>query len=197
MVCQSAQHAGRAHLAAVARGLACRRTVQELDRIVYGIIHRHRQKQSGQDLLLSRLLNFRDGSGQGLTDQQIRDEVLTLLLAGHETTALALSFAFHLLALHPEADARLAAEVEEVLQGRLPTVEDMPRLRWTEWVVRGDPCVYPPVWSVGREALADCEIAGYHVPKGTQLWLSQWIVHRDPRWYDEPEAFRPGAGTAT
>lgn len=168
-----------------------RQAAQNLDRIVYGIIHKHRAKLHGKDLLLSRLFGFRDSSSQAFTDQQIHDEVLTLLLAGHETTALALSFAFHLLAQHPEVDARLAAEVEEVLQGRLPTVLDMPQLRYTEWVIRESMRVYPPVWMVGREAIDDCEIGGFHVPRGTQLWMPQWVVHHDPRWYDEPWTFRP------
>jgi cytochrome P450 len=168
-----------------------REAIKKLDRIVFGMIQKHRQGPQGNDLLLSRLLGFREARGKALTDPQVRDEVLTVLLAGHETTALALAYTFHLLARHPEVDARVAAEVEEVLEDRLPTVEDIPRLRYTEWVIRESMRVYPPVWIIGREAITDCEIAGYHLPKGTQLWMMQWIVHRDPRWYDEPEVFRP------
>jgi len=167
------------------------RAVKELDHIVYDIIHGHRQNPSENDLLLSRLLDFRDAAGNGLTDQQIRDEVITLLLAGHETTALSLGFAFYLLARHPESDARVADEVAEVVGDRLPTVADIPQLRYTEWVVRETMRLYPPAWTIAREAISDCEIAGFHVPQGTQLWLLQWIVHRDPRWYDQPEIFRP------
>jgi cytochrome P450 len=126
-----------------------------------------------------------------MTDRELRDEVVTLFLAGHETTALALSYSFYLLATHPEAEARLSAELAEVLRGRPPTSADVPRLRYAEWVAKESMRLYPPAPSIGREAINDCEIGGYHVPKGTQIGLMQWVVHRDPRWFDEAEAFRP------
>jgi len=130
-------------------------------------------------------------AGGRLTDRQLRDEMVTLLLAGHETTALALSYTFYLLARHLEAEARLVAELQEALGGRAPTAEDVPRLRYAEWVVKEAMRLYPPAWGLGREAIADCEVGGYHVPRGTQVLTIQWVVHRDPRWFEEPEAFRP------
>jgi cytochrome P450 len=129
--------------------------------------------------------------GAKLTGRQLRDEVMTLFLAGHETTALALSYTFYLLAQNPAAEARLAAELDEELGGRMPTAADVPHLRYTEWVVKEAMRLYPPAWGVGREAIEECEIGGHRVPKGTQVLLIQWVVHRDPRWYDDPEAFRP------
>jgi cytochrome P450 len=170
-----------------------RRAVHRIDQIIYGIIRRRRQGGPDPGDLLSRLLAAQDEDegGGGMTDRQLRDGVVTLFLAGHETTALALVYACYLLTQHPEAEARLAAELEEVLGGRVPTADDVPHLTYTEWVVREAMRLYPPVWAIGREALADCEIGGYHAPKGTQVHLVQWVVHRDPRWYDEPEAFRP------
>src|SRR5262249_6628635 len=126
------------------------------------------------------------------TDRQLRDEVVTLFLAGHETTALALTYALHLLARHPEADARLGAELAEVLDGdRPPNVGDVPRLTYTEWVVREAMRLYPPAWGIGREALHHDEVGGYFVPRGTQISVSMWVTHRDPRWYERPEEFRP------
>jgi cytochrome P450 len=168
-----------------------RRAIRQIDEIIYGIIRRRRESDQDPGDLLSRLLAARDEEGQGMTDRQLRDEVVTLVLAGHETTALVLFYTFDLLAQSPEVESRLAAEVRAVLGGRPATAADVPSLRYTEWVVREAMRLYPPAWGVGREALADCEVGGYHVPKGTQFFLVQWIVHRDARWFDDPEAFRP------
>jgi cytochrome P450 len=171
--------------------LRYRRALAELDQIIYETIARRRASgRQGSDFL-SRLLAARDEDGSQMTDQQLRDEVVTLFLAGHETTALALSFTFYLLAQNPDAEARLAAELSEVLQGRLPTARDVSRLRYTEWVVRESMRLYPPAPGIGREAIHDCEIAGYPIRKGTQIALLQWVVHRDPRWFDAPETFKP------
>jgi cytochrome P450 len=168
-----------------------RRAVKELDAVMYEMITRRRADGPQGDDLLARLLTARDEDGRGMTDRQLRDELVTLFLAGHETTALALSFTFYLLARHPDAEARLAAELDEVLAGRPPTGADVARLCYTEWVVKEAMRLYPPAPAIGREALADCEVAGYPVRKGTQISLVQWVVHRDPRWYDDPEAFQP------
>ena len=111
------------------------------------------------------LMLARDDDGQPMTEQQLRDEVITLLLAGHETTALALSWTWYLLSQHPEVDAKLTAELREVLGGRAPTVSDLPRLRYAEQVVTEAMRIYPPAWGFGREALADCEIGGYAIPR--------------------------------
>jgi cytochrome P450 len=172
--------------------LRYRRAIKQIDDVIYGIIGRRRK--SGQDPgdLLSRLLAARDDQvSGGMTDRQLRDESVTLLLAGHETTALALFYAFYLLAQSPEADRRLAGELQQVLGGRAPSAEDVPRLRYTTWVIRETMRLYPPAWGIGRQALADCEIGGYFAPKGTQFFLVQWLVHRDGRWFPDPEIFRP------
>ncbi len=126
-----------------------------------------------------------------MTDRQLRDEAVTLFLAGHETTALALSYCFYLLAQHPEVEARLAAEVEEVAGDRPPRAAEVARLRYADWVVKESMRLYPPVWAIGREALGEFELGGYRIPRGTQMFLCQWVVHRDPRWFADPEAFRP------
>ena len=168
------------------------RAIRQIDEVIYGIIRRHRE--SGQDAgdLLSRLLAARDEQGTGgMTDRQLRDEVVTLILAGHETTALVLFYTFYLLAQSPQCADRLAAELQSVLGDRAPTAADVPNLRYTEWVVRESIRLYPPAWGIAREALADCEIGGYSVPKGTQLFMIQRLVHRDPRWFDDPETFKP------
>ena len=171
--------------------LRFRRAVRLLDGIVYDLIRQGRGGGLDPGSLLSRLLEAQRQAVGQLTDRQLRDEMVTLLLAGHETTALALSYTFYLLARHPEAEARLVAELQETLGGRAPTAEDVPRLRYAEWVVKEALRLYPPAWGLGREAIADCEVGGYHVPRGTQVLTIQWVVHRDPRWFEEPEAFRP------
>jgi cytochrome P450 len=169
-----------------------RRAVRDLDAIILDTVARRRAGGDVPEDLLSRFLGARDEDGSCMSDRQLRDEMITLLLAGHETTAVALTFCFYLLSQHPEAEARLAAELVEVLAGRLPTVDHLPRLRYTDWVVKEAMRLYPPVPNVGREAVADCEIGGYFVPKGAQIALVQWITQRDPRWYGEDaERFRP------
>ncbi len=168
-----------------------RAAVARLDEILYGIIRRRRAGGDDPGDLLSHLLAARDEEGAGMTDRQLRDECVTLFLAGHETTALTLTFAFLLLARHPEAVARLGAELDEVLGGRPPSAADVPRLRYTDWVIRESMRLYPPAWAIGREATEDFEIGGYPTRKGTQLLVSQWVLHRDPRWFDDPDSFRP------
>jgi cytochrome P450 len=168
-----------------------RRAVRTLDQIIHRLIHQHRAREHTAEDLLSRLLAARYEDGGQMTDQQLRDEVMTLLLAGHETTALTLSYCWYLLAQHPHAAQALMAEWAQVLDGRTPMAADVPRLRYTTWVVHESMRLYPPAWGIGREAVTDCTIGEYHVPKGTQLYLNQWVVHRDPRWFDEPEVFQP------
>jgi cytochrome P450 len=168
-----------------------RTAVRRLDEIIYGFIHRRRDSGHDPGDLLSRLLAAQDDEGAGMTDRQLRDECVTLFLAGHETTALTLTYAFHLLAHHPEAEARLAAELDDVLGGRPPTAADVPRLAYTGSVVRESMRLSPPAWGIGREAVEPFELGGYPVRRGTQLLISQWVLHRDSRWFDDPDAFRP------
>jgi cytochrome P450 len=172
--------------------LRLKRAVRRLDNIIYGLIHERRQSGEDRGDLLSRLLVAQDEEdGHHMTDQQLRDELMTLFLAGHETTALALSWTWYLLAQHPEVEARLLAELQSVLGGRSPTVADLPRLRYTDLVVTESMRVYPPVYTIGRENIEACEIGGYPIPAGTTLLLSQWVMHRHPRYFDEPLKFKP------
>lgn len=176
------------------------RAVKELDRVVYGIIAKRRARnlpsQAVSDSpdtsdLLSRLIAAADEDGSRMTDRQLRDECITLLLAGHETTALALSWAAYLLAQHLESQEQLHAELDRALCGRSPSLEDLHRLPYTEAVVRESLRLYPPAWLMPRLATEDMEIHGYRIRKGTSVIMSQWIVHRDPRWFVDPERFDP------
>jgi cytochrome P450 len=172
--------------------LRFRRAIQLLDGIIYKIIEGRRAGGERDGNLLSMLLEARDEeTGESMSDRQLRDEVMTIFLAGHETTANALSWTWYLLARHPEAEARLLEELGEVLGGGAPTVGDLPRLRYTDMVVKESMRLYPPAWAFGRETVEDCEIGGYHVPAGTQLVMSQWVMHRDPRYYERAGEFRP------
>ena len=134
---------------------------------------------------------FRSPNGGRMTDKQVRDEALTLLIAGHETTANALAWTWYLLAQHPEVEAKLHAELDQVLDGQLPTFDDLPRLPYTSAVFSETLRLYSPAWTVGRRALVDYEIDGVTIPANSILLMSQWVVHRDPRWYSEPERFDP------
>jgi cytochrome P450 len=167
------------------------RAVREIDRLVTRIIQERRQHGEDRGDLLSMLMLARDDSGQPMTGQQLRDEVVTLLLAGHETTAIALSWTFFLLSQHHRVEARLAAELQEVVGARTPAVSDLPHLSYTRQVLTEAMRLYPPAWGFGREALADCEIAGYAIPAGTTIFVSPWVLHRDPRYFEQPAAFRP------
>jgi cytochrome P450 len=171
--------------------LRYRRGLQRLDQLVARIVTERQGGTEDYGDLLSLLMLARDGTGQPMGERQLRDEVITMLLAGHETTALTLSWTWHLLGLHPAADAQLAEEVRTVLGERSPTVDDLPNLRFTGHVVSEALRLYPPAYAIGREALADCEIGGYRVPAGTTVYVSPWVMHRDPRWFDDPQAFRP------
>jgi cytochrome P450 len=172
--------------------LRMRRAVQKLDAIIYGFIKQRRVSGEDKGDLLSMLLHARDeGDRTGMTDKQVRDEAMTLFLAGHETTALTLSWAWYLLSQHPQAAEKLAAEVSSVVGNRRPTVEDLPRLRYTEWVVNETMRLYPPAYVLGREAVRNCEVCGYRIPAGMTVLMSQWILHRDARYFERPEAFEP------
>ncbi|MCS7044963.1 MAG: cytochrome P450 [Gemmataceae bacterium] len=166
--------------------------VRRLDEIIYRFIHERRTHPVAKHDLLSILLHARDeDDGNRMNDRQLRDEAMTLFLAGHETTALALAWTWYLLAQHPLIERRLVDEWHQVLGGRTPTFDDWPRLTYTEKVILESMRLYPPAYVVGREALTDCTIGGFHVPRKTTLLMSQWAVQRDPRFFPDPEAFRP------
>src|SRR5688572_203426 len=165
--------------------------LKALDKVVYRIIAEHHANSERDRDLLSMLMQVRDEHGGRMSDKQLRDEAITLLLAGHETTAIALSWTFYLLSRHPEVDAALNRELTRVLGDRAPTPADLPELRYTEHVILESMRLFPPAYGIGREALADCEIGGYHVPAGTTVFMMSYVLHRDPRWFDDPHAFRP------
>jgi cytochrome P450 len=164
-----------------------------LDRIIYRIIEERRASGEDRGDLLSMLLKAQDeeGDGTGMSDEQLRDEAMTIFLAGHETTANALSWTWYLLAQHPEAEAKLHEELDEVLAGRPPTAEDLPRLRYTEMVFAESMRLYPPAWILGRRALEDYEVGGYLIPRDSLVILSPYVMHRDPRFFPDPSRFDP------
>ena len=167
------------------------RAVRQLDNAVYGFIHQRRaNSELAADDLLSTLLQMREG-GIAMSDEQLRDEVMTLLLAGHETTAVSLSWAWYLLAQHPELEKKLWSELEQVLNGRRPEIPDLSRLPYADAVIREALRLYPPAWAIVRNALEDCTIGGYTVPAGSTVVMSQWVTHRDPRYHHEPMQFNP------
>jgi cytochrome P450 len=176
------------------RNLQQRRITRALNAVIYRYIdQRRRESLEGRHDLLSLLLLARDEAtdGSGMTDAQLRDEVMTLFLAGHETTAVALSWAWFLICEHPEVDARLVNEVRTILGDRPLTVDDVPALKFTEAVILETMRLYPPAYLLGREALHDVTIAGHRIPTGVTVFMAQWVTQRDPRWWQVPESFRP------
>jgi cytochrome P450 len=167
------------------------RGVRRIDRVVHRIIRERRQQGGDRGDLLSMLMSAKDDGGRPMSERQLRDEVITLLLAGHETTALALSWTWYLLSRNPDIDAKLASELRDVLGGRAPAAADLPRLTFIGQVVTEAIRLCPPVWGFGREAVEDCEIGGYSVSKGTTIIISPWVLHRNPRYFEHPKAFRP------
>lgn len=170
--------------------LRARRAIAELDAIVYAVIAERRRRGDEGDLL-SMMIAATAGDDGAMTDEQLRDEAMTMVLAGHETTALTLGFTMDLLARHPEVARELEAEIDRVLGDRPACAADLPKLAFADAVVRESMRLFPPAWALGREAIAPCEVGGFTVPIGTQLWVAPWIVHRDARWFPEPLAFRP------
>jgi cytochrome P450 len=174
------------------RNIGLKRTIRRLDQILQQLINERRAAGAGGSDLLSLLLEARDeDDGQGISDRQIRDEVMTMFLAGHETTANALAWTWYLLGQHPEIQARVQDEARAVLGGRLATAADVPRLVYCDQVVREALRLYPPAYLVGRRALADITIGEHFIPAGTNVLMSQWIVHRDVRWFADPLRFDP------
>jgi cytochrome P450 len=168
-----------------------RRAVSKLDGTVYRIIDLRRRNERDSGDLLSVLMEARDEDGSHMDDKQLRDEVMTFLLAGHETTALALSWAWHLLSQDSQVENKLHRELDRVLAGRIPTVSDLSSLTYTEGVIKESMRLYPPAWSVARTVIKDFELGGYCIPAGASVVMSQWIMHRDPRFFSDPEKFDP------
>lgn len=175
----------------IASNRCFKQAIHNLDGLVYRLIAQRRAEGVDRGDLLSMLLAARDEDGQGMTVQQLRDELLTFFLAGHETTALSLSWTFYLLSQNPEARKPLEAELDQVLEGRSPTLADLPRLRYTDQVLKESMRLYPPAWFLGRFAAQDVELGGVQVNQGEILFLSQWTMHRDGRYFAEPSRYRP------
>jgi cytochrome P450 len=177
----------------VGPGRTFRLAKERLDRTIYRMIAEHRASGRDHGDLLSMLIAAQDDLDHGarMTDQQLRDEAITIFLAGHETTAIALTWTWFLLAQHPEVEARLHAELDQVLGERLPTFEDWPRLKYTEMVLAESMRRYPPVWILGRRAMADYEVGGFEIPARSIVLTSQYVVNHDPRWYPDPVRFDP------
>lgn len=203
-----------------------RKAKKELDLLVYGLIsdrRRHQQQEKSDtkryDDLLSRLLEAQDSNLAGhaslgtaqssangkMSDKQVRDEVMTIFIAGHETTANALTWTFYLLSQYPDVERKLHEEIDSVLEsintnghavGKIPTPEDTPKLQYTEKVLRESMRLYPPVWTMGRYVENDYNIGEYTIPAGSSILMSQYVMHHDPRYYEEPEQFNPDRWTA-
>ena len=170
-----------------------RRAQDRLDATVYRIISGHRAGGVDQGDLLSMLLHAQDEEGDRgqMMDTQLRDEALTILLAGHETTANALTWVWYLLSEHQDVERVLHAEIDGVLAGRLPRLDDVPCLQYTEMVFAEAMRLYPPAWILGRRAIGDYEVANYLLPAGSVIFMSPYVMHRDPRYFPDPLAFDP------
>jgi cytochrome P450 len=173
------------------RNLRARIGIRRIEKIIYRIIAKKRAEARDTGDLLSMLLAVQDEDGSRMTDKQLRDETITLFLAGHETTANALSWTIWLLAQNPNAEKKFFDELDSVLHGNPPTVEDIPKLVYTGHVLTESMRLYPPAWGMARMAKEPVEIAGYKLQPGYGVACAQWVVHRDPRWFCDPEQFLP------
>lgn len=171
--------------------IAFHKVVKDLDQMIYAIIDRCRASTEESDYLLARLVNARDENGGAMSDTQLRDEAVTMLLAGHETTALVLSFAIYLLSEHPEVAARLREEIETKVGARPLVLADIPALPFLDGVVRETMRLYPPAWLIGRQVITPFEIGGFTLQAGEQLLMSPYTIQRDPRYFKDPERFMP------
>jgi cytochrome P450 len=177
-----------------------RKARERLDRVIHQVIADRRKRENDPNAssphgdLVSMLLAARDPenpSEPGMNDQQIRDEAMTIFLAGHETTANAMAWTWHLLGSSPGVEDKLHAELERVLAGRTPSVEDVPKLEYTRAVIAESMRMYPPAWTIGRRVIEPHVIDGHLVEAGSLVIVSQWVVHRDPRWWLAPDRFNP------
>jgi cytochrome P450 len=170
-----------------------RKARARLDATIYRLIEERRRSPGDRGDLLSMLLIAQDTEGDGgrMTDLQLRDEAMTIFLAGHETTANALTWTWYLLSQHPEAQARMYAEIDSALGGRLPTADDLGALPFTRMVLAESMRLYPPAWIVGRRAMGPFEANGYSIPARSIVLVCQYVMHRDPRWFPNPDRFDP------
>lgn len=165
---------------------------QVLDDVSLAMIRERRRQGTDTGDLLSMLLLARDeDTGEGMDDRQLRDEIMTILMAGHETTAVALSWTWWLLSQHPEVWERLQAELGSALSGRTPSIEDVPNLPYTRMIIQEAMRVYPPIWAMTRQAVEDDTIRGYHIAAGSTIIVMQYITHRHPDFWQNPDRFDP------
>jgi cytochrome P450 len=174
-----------------------KRAVGRLDKVIYSIIEQRRASGQMSGDLLSVFLQAHDDEGIGMTDRQLHDEIMTLFLAGHETTANVLSWTWYLLGQNPQAEEKLSEELSRVLAGRVPTPADLPRLAYTDTVLREAMRLYPPVWVIGRRALAPFRLGDYELPADTNVLISQLIMHKDARYFPDPQRFDPDRWSAS
>ena len=173
-----------------------KRSLAHLDTVTYGLIGRRRESNEERGDLLSILLDARDpDTGKGITDIEVRDQVITLFAAGHETTAVALTWTWFLISTHPEVERRFHAELDEVLGDRPPTLDDLPGLTYTDRIITESMRLYPPIWGISRVSLEPFRLGGYDIPVGVRLACAQMITHRDARWFDAPLSFQPDRWT--
>jgi cytochrome P450 len=198
-----------------------REAKKELDSLVYGLISNRRQQEESDnnrryDDLLSRLMRAQESnttdhvshngisskstsptstSDEKMSDKQVRDEVMTIFIAGHETTSNALTWTFYLLSQYPNVERKLHDEIELVLGNRIPTADDIPKLQYTEMVLRESMRLYPPVWTMGRHVENYYSVGEYTIPAGSSILMSQYVMHHDPRYYEKPEEFNPDRWT--
>lgn len=170
---------------------AFRRAVARLEETTSRLIAVRRASGARQHDLLTLLLDGRYEDDSGVPESRVRDEVRTLLWAGHDNSSLGLTWTWYHLARHPQVEARLHAELQEVLKGQPPTAEDVSRLPYTEMVVNEAMRLHPPIWLISREAVRDTQAGQHPVEAGTTVLMSQWVIHRDPRFYQDPDTFRP------
>ena len=170
-----------------------RQSVETLDRIIYQMIAERRQSGRDHGDLLSMLITAQDdqGDGSGMTDRQLRDECVTLMLAGHETTSNALTWALYLLSQNPAVEAKLHAELDAVLGDRSPTPADLPQLTYTEKVFAESMRLYPPAWMMARRVIEPLQLGEHTLPVGCMVFLSPWAVHHDARQFPDPYRFDP------
>jgi cytochrome P450 len=168
------------------------RSRRHLNRVIFSIIRARRESVEPANDLLQTLLDAHDDRGGRMDDIQLRDEIMTLFLAGHETTANALTWTWYLLAQNPEVEQSLHAELDQVLAGSPPSLSDLARLPYTEMVAKESMRLFPPAWGIGRRALRDFNLHGYRIRKGTNVFLLQWLTHRDSRFFPDPLRFDPG-----
>lgn len=168
------------------------KAVSVLNEVINGIIEKRRNEGKQYDDLLSMLMDARDeDTGEGMSNAQLRDEVMTIFIAGHETTANALTWAFYVLAQHPEIEQKLKAEIDEVLQGRPVSFENLRSLTYTRQVIDETLRLYPPAWIIGRKNIEDDEIGGYFIPAGTNCLVPTLCIHRSPKYWKDPLKFDP------